>query len=193
MQYQCEWPLTPEPPLLCVMYICNAFCLWRQARDGYCVWQYTNWKIFPEMTQNHWRNDELLWFQSYPVCTRSSERFGNCRCSLRFFIANDMSVCDCSFKFQLLFSRCDAFGQANGKSSLGFLMLFRWLSLFLFSCFFVFFFSVFLYYRCNLVVFIFVCWDEGRCQPRFIKCSLSLIIFYTFPLVVCLFCFIPKL
>lgn len=44
-------------------------------------------------------------------------------------------VCDCSFKFQLLFSRCDAFGQANGKSLLGFLMLFRWLSLFLFSCF----------------------------------------------------------
>lgn len=186
MQYQCEWPLTPELPLLCVMYICNAFCLWQQARDGYCVWQYMNWKIFPEMTQNHWRNDELLWFQSHPVCTQSSERFGNCRCSLRFFIANDMSVCDCSFKFQLLFSRQEILVGFSNVPMTEFVFVFLFF-------FFVFFFSVFLYYRCNFSCIYFRMLGWRTLSAAFIKCSLSLIIFYTFPLVVCLFCFIPKL
>lgn len=165
MQYQCEWPLTPEPPLLCVMYICNAFCLWRQARDGDRVWQNMNWKNISWMTQNHWRNDELLWFQSHPVCTQSSERFGNCRCLLRFFIANDMSVSDLFVEVSVVIFTlwCIRSGWRE--------ILIRFSNVVPITEFFLFLvgFSVFLYYRCNLVVFIFVCWDEGRCRPRLLS------------------------
>lgn len=38
------WMTLDPGALLCVMYICNAFCLWRQARDGDRVWQNMNWK-----------------------------------------------------------------------------------------------------------------------------------------------------
>lgn len=96
MQYQCEWPLTPEPFSVWCTYAMPSVCDDRRVTLIVCdkIWIEKKKKLFPEMTQNHWRNDELLWFQSHPVCTQSSERFGNCRCLLRFFMANDMSVSD---------------------------------------------------------------------------------------------------
>lgn len=70
--------------------------------------------------------EDLLWFQSHPVCTWSTERFGN---SLRFFIVNDMSVW---LFIKLYFHTLWRIRSANRKSSADFLMLFRWRSFFWF-------------------------------------------------------------
>lgn len=74
--------------------------------------------------------EDLLWFQSHPVCTRSTEHFGN---SLRFFIVNDMSVW---LFIKLYFHTLWRIRSANRKSSADFLMLFRWRSFLFFFCLF---------------------------------------------------------
>lgn len=163
MQYQCEWPLTPEPFSVWCTYAMPSVCDDRRVTVIVCDKIWIEKIIFPESLE-----ERRVAMVSIPSCLYPIQwTFWK----LPVFVAvlhGEWYECEwfCSLKFQLLYSRCDAFGQADEKSSLGFLMLFRWRSFFvLFSVGF----SVFLYYRCNLVVFIFLCWDEGRCRPRLLS------------------------